>query len=170
MSIITLKAILPKKKFIDPADFRKMVNQAIEATRGPMMADLEQISAGWSRPIRWRVRYKTQGGAVLLDFITRDARYKWLNFGTGAQGNKGGTPYVIRPRRAKHLVFQEGYDAKTAPGQLQGTGGGGPFGETVRADLVLHHGIEARKWTEIIMRHHRSRFGKEFMRVFRAWR
>lgn len=167
--LIAIKAVLPKRKFLTPRDFKRMVRQAADATRPAVEADLQQISASWSRPIRWSVRIAYVGRDVELRFSTRDARYAWLNYGTGAQGNKSAAGYIITPINARFLRFQAGYAPLTQPGQLQSTGVGGPFGETVFTKRVEHHGIEARRWSDIIMKRHRNRFGREFHRIFRAW-
>ena len=62
--------------------------------------------------------------------------------------DKGTKPHDIRPKRARYLKFQVGYDARTAPGAKSGVGTGRKFGAW-RSALVIHHpGTKARKFSE----------------------
>lgn len=86
---------------------------------------------------------------------TYDPIYHMVDVGTEGVGIYGGK-YVIQPRqltnaqgRPTALRFQAGYNPSTRPGKLD-SHGSERYGDDVYTPTVLHPGIRARRFTEII--------------------
>jgi hypothetical protein len=70
---------------------------------------------------------------------------------------EGTKEHIILPKNAKRLRFQNTYTAKTVPGVI-GSRSGGPSGDTVFSNGVIHPGTEARNFTKIIEKTWQSKF------------
>lgn len=90
----------------------------------------------WEKKPKFKREVEIKDISIIGRIYTEDEIYGYVS-----EGTKG--PYKIRPKRAKALVFQSGYTAKTKPGGLFAVTGGS-FGETVHTQEVTHPGIEAR--------------------------
>jgi hypothetical protein len=93
---------------------------------------------------------------------TDDKIYGYLDRGTGLYGPRG-AKYPIVPKQPGYpLKFMSGYQAKTVSAAAVGARGGssfvgaragGPFGEVVRAQAVMHPGVKPRDFTGMIQRY-----------------
>lgn len=71
----------------------------------------------------------------------------WVDWGTGEAGPTG-QGYLIFPVNAPALVFNRGYEAKTAPVALYNVGSGVANGALVVSLGVYHPGIRPRLFTK----------------------
>lgn len=70
---------------------------------------------------------------------------------------KGTRPHIIRPVRAKALVFRAGYTAKTTP-RVIGSKSGGSSGPVVYAQEVRHPGTKDREFEQEIAKREQPKF------------
>lgn len=121
--------------------------------------DFEQTTATWKHKPKFEILISLAGGGPTLLVDTNDRVYGYVNRGT--------KPHPIRPKRAKALAFQSGYQAKTAPGVI-GSGPGGPFGDTVFSKGVRHPGTKARKFDEAIKKKREKWFKGQMEQALKA--
>lgn len=137
-----IEAIKPKGQ--DHAKiFEQVYKDALDATSKEVKRDLEATTATWEHKVKFTVRVTSRHGDLGITVSTKDEIYKFVNFGT--------KPHVIRPKKAKALLFQSGHKAKTRP-KFIGSKPGGSFGDTVAAKEVQHPGTEARLFDVAIAR------------------
>lgn len=130
---------------------RKVMREVAALGEREAMRRYQRTVSTWSnRPSFNADRdYTATSYSVLVG--TDDPVYGFVDKGTGLWGPKR-AKYEIKPKGPGYpLRFQAGYKAKTSPGVL-GSGGGGPFGPTVRAWSVMHPGIKPRGFTAIIFK------------------
>lgn len=87
-----------------------------------------------------------------------------LTSGEGSKDNpypflKGTKPHIIKPKRAKSLVFRSDYTAKTSP-RIIGSRSGGSSGALVFSQGVRHPGTKDRKFEEEIAKREQPKFEK----------
>jgi hypothetical protein len=116
--------------------------------KADILADYRRTVSTWKHSVSFEALVDTQAdGSFDLIVGTDDRIYGYVDQGT--------RPHIIRPKHAKALAFLSGYRAKTAPGVIGATGGGG-FGSRVFAQLVHHPGTKARKFTQTIFDKHKA--------------
>lgn len=108
--------------------------RAAQRAAQELVEDHQQTTRTWTHQPRWTVRVS----AAAITVTTSDRIYAYVDRGTRA--------HIIRPRRAKRLVFRTGYHAKTRPGSLL-AGHGGATGPFVFSLGVHHPGTEARDFS-----------------------
>lgn len=97
-----------------------------------------------------------------------EGEQKWNRLNDGTRG-----PYPIYPGAVTGksnkvaMKFPGTYTAKTMPGVI-GSRGGGAGGAPVFAKAVIHPGLKARKWDELIARKWTKRFAVRMQAAMKA--
>lgn len=142
-----LKAILPPD--FDAEAVKKTLRQEMEKFAPFLVKEFEKTTSYWKgeKP-KFTPVLKVKPGEIVLQIrLTGPKRGRekwiWLNYGT--------KPHKIRPRFAKRLRFQTGYQAGSKPGSTFTTRAS-RSGSWRSAGEVNHPGTEARKWVEVIVK------------------
>lgn len=138
---LLVKKITPKRaELLNIAALRSELREAMEEVESGVQKDFESTVATWSTEVTFATRL-TVGNAITMRVNPS---------GSGAEiwgyVNAGTRPHIIRARNARSLAFRSGYRAKTRAGRIA-SGGGGPSGDTVHAQQVMHPGSEPRDFT-----------------------
>lgn len=121
--------------------------------------DFRATVATWDRKPEFNVDISLAGGTPSVEVTTDDEVYKYLDEGTRA--------HFVAPVNAKALAFSPNYTAKTSPGVL-GSRGGGATGGVVFSKGHMVSGIEARHFSEKIIKKWRGTFGKRMAQAMAA--
>ena len=130
---------------------RRVMREVAQMAERETLKRYQRTTSTWSNRPQFEsaTDYTATTASVIVG--TDNPIYGFVDKGTGLWGPKR-SKYPIRPKRPGYpLRFQSGYRAKTTPGVI-GSGGGGPFGPTVRAWEVMHPGIKTRGFTALIYR------------------
>lgn len=141
MGLISFKAKLPKA-FNQNAFSQAFGNSLDKIVKG-VRADFDKTTNSWDHKPAWTQENKSIPSQVSFKVLTQDQRYIWVNSGTAT--GRGGSSYVIRPRKAKALAYRENFKAKTTPGFI-GSGGGGRTGAYTIRPFTIHPGMKAREF------------------------
>jgi len=129
--------LIPIKPRVFPQQASR-VSKAIAAVTQRAAAELvqdhEKTVTTWTTKVKFTVRVSREAVTVYAN----NAIWKFVDQGT--------KPHAIRPRRAKLLAFQAGYQAKTRVGSIIARAGG-TSGPRVFAREVQHPGTKARGFT-----------------------
>ena len=137
--------------------YAKPIKAAAERTKQGMLRDYQAGVATWRHPVSFESQVVFNlNGAVSVRVDTDDDIYTFVHEGT--------KEHIIRPRRARSLRFQSGYQAKTTPGAIK-AGPGGSFGATVYSKGVMHPGSAARNFTKTIFDKWTPFWGREMKRA-----
>lgn len=137
-----IEAIVPKDVNFATL-FKAAYSGALKEVAEEIKGDFEDVTRTWKHKPKFIIRVTERGGQLGITISTSDVVFGYVNYGTKA--------HVIRPKKAKRLVFQTGYSAKSKPGFI-GSKPGGASGPTVTATEVHHPGTEARKFDVAIAR------------------
>lgn len=157
--MLVFKPIKPKK-LNQNAMLKALVKEA-EKVANDIELDFEATTATWEHDVDFEKTVDVDGGGISVLVGTDDRIYGYVNNGT--------EEHYIFPVRAKALAFQEGYRAKTVVGQ-EVSRQGGPFGDVVFRDWVLHPGTEARNFDQAIEKKWRSRYKKRMEKAMKEAR
>jgi hypothetical protein len=144
---VVFKAISPKK-FKDDA-FLEEVYAAMDTVADGIKSDYDKTTVTWKNKPKFEIieNISNKGPEVLVG--TDDDIFKFVDEGT--------KEHIILPKTAKRLRFQNTYTAKTVPGVI-GSRSGGPSGDVVFSNGVIHPGTEARNFTKIIEKTWQGKF------------
>jgi hypothetical protein len=155
-AVIQTKVIIPSD--LDPqwilAELEKEMTKFVNKVNA---AYLQTVST-WTTPAKFSKSVTVTKSEMRGFSGTNDKRYLWTDEGTKR--------YTIVPKssnKSGRLWFQEGYTAKTRPGQI-GSFAGGRFGPVVSARSVEHQ-TEARNFTKTIKAKLEPRFYKDMARA-----
>lgn len=165
---VQLEAVIPTRKFPDASVWKAALRRAVDRSQKDVLDDLKAVTATWNHQPKWRTRFTEDSGNLQMTVTTTDVAFIYLDRGTGSFGPKS-APYPIpKPTNtgAKILRFQGGYTAKTTPGRLESQAGG-PFGDYLFRRSVLHPGVKARGWLELLRKKHGPKFGAYVMAELR---
>lgn len=136
---VTVK--IPELVF-DSALVRHAIQRTLETKTGPDLSkEFKKTVEGWTNPPRFNPHiHHVQ--KLSAEVSTESERYNFVNNGTAA--------HRITPKRAGGLLrFQPGYRAATRPGVI-GSSRPSRFGDHISSRGVLHPGVEARNFDEVI--------------------
>jgi hypothetical protein len=118
------------------------------------------ITAPWTgeRP-KWSVRYWANQYQIGFQVYADDGKgaLKWLWLDEGTDG-----PYPIPKVGTANLAFPSIYKAGSRPGSIK-TGSASSGGPTWFAKSVMHPGIKARGWSDILKKIEQPAFEKEMI-------
>lgn len=127
------------------------------ATGKEMQLQYKRITARWTHKPKFNIETEISIRIIRLTILPETNNlagkiFNWIDRGTGKFGKRG-APYEIKPKPGNLkgvLRFRRNYTPKTAPvAQFGGPGiKGGPW---VSKKRVLHPGIEARRFTEVLL-------------------
>jgi len=136
---------------------RQEVLDEMLATGKEMRLQYKRITTRWTHKPKFKIETEIGVDLIRLTIVpdTNDLAgkiFQWVDKGTGKYGKRG-SAYEIKPKRSNVkglLTFRRNYYPKTAPvAQFGGPGvKGGPW---VSKKVVLHPGIEARRFTEVLL-------------------
>lgn len=124
--------------------FRKRMPRIGEEVGEIAVLYLEQTTATWDHPVLFEFKVRSSGYNLVVEAGTDDPIWNILDKGTRKD-------YPIVPKGPWPLRFRANYTPKTRVGVL-GSTHGGSYGPEVRAWGVIHPGIEARRFTETMIR------------------
>jgi hypothetical protein len=137
---------IKNKKFLNPDVLEAALEGVLREGGEGVKKDFQATTRTWKTKVVFVLNVRAKQGYALV--FTRNASgtesakiYDFVNEGT--------RPHLIRPVRAKLLVFQQSYSPKTSPGVI-GSGTGGPSGGTVVARTVKHPGSKGRHFVDEI--------------------
>jgi hypothetical protein len=145
MASITIKAIVPKSKFIvDPRFLRSELFNALDHTANIVRDDFNKTTRTWSnKPTFRKVGPRRKITRMEVEVFTNHDVYFYVTRGTKA--------HVIKAVRAPRLRFQTGFRSKSRV-RVIGSRAGSRFGPTVFAKQVSHPGSKAREFDKEIAR------------------
>lgn len=133
-----------------PVDWAKAVQKNMSIAQDKIGDEMLKMAKGttatWSDKPKFTVEkrpFTVSRPLVRVSVTTDDKRWLWTDEGT--------KPHIIRPKRAKRLVFPSQFRPKTRPGSLK-SGRGFKGGPPVFAQEVHHPGTEARGFTPLILK------------------
>lgn len=147
--MLVFKPITPKKLNSD-AMLKALLKEA-EKVANDIELDFEATVATWDHKVDFEKIVDVDNNGISVLVGTDDEIYSYVNDGT--------EEHLIFPVKAKVLAFQEGYRAKTVVGQ-EVARQGGPYGDVVFRDGVLHPGTDARNFDEEIEKKWKPRYKK----------
>lgn len=159
IDVQSFRTAIEEFRRITPRRFSIALNRATRRIANTAMEDFSKTVDTWKSDIQFELKYKLNPSHDVEEFAiyNSDLVYKWVNYGTKAHKipmkreqpvfDKNGK--IVPPKRLK---FMNGYNAKTQAGQLDSSGGG-PFGEYIYAKEVMHPGIEARNFDDLVINH-----------------
>ncbi len=148
---ILLRNIRSKKRkaAITALDYlaRKALEQDLKEKVVPVLVKSHNlVVANWKNKPEFQTRI-----AVRPDKISVTVFPAGPNAGIYEIVDQGSPPHIIRPVKAKMLVFRTGYKSKTLAKPARTVAGGGKAtGDVVFAKLVHHPGSEAREFSKVI--------------------
>lgn len=151
-----IEAIVPKDVNF-AALFKAAYSDVLREVAEEIKGDFEDVTRTWNHKPKFIIRVMERGGRLGITVSTSDVIFMYVNYGTKA--------HVIRPKRAKALVYRSGYQAKTRPGFI-GSKPGGATGATVIAQEVHHPGSPARKFDVVIARRRQKSLQSKMDRAF----
>jgi len=115
----------------------------------------ERVTRSWEHSVEWGTRKTIHNGALSL--------YMWpkTNADVWSYVSRGTRPHIIRPRKARVLVFPTGYVPHTEPRGPSYSGPGKATGPTVLATVVHHPGSKGRHFEEAFGRWIRPYFERQ---------
>jgi hypothetical protein len=159
------KNIKPKKLNVDK--IRQNILNALRREGKIIARELDKTTATWQgeKP-KFEVLIgltRPPGSATLIVGPTGSdkAVNKWV------WTDQGTRPHIIRPKRAKKLVFKSGFSPKTKPKTIASFPGG-TFGDTVFAKKVNHPGTEPRLFSETVIKRRRKKFTQSMIQAARV--
>ncbi len=158
-----LRAILPKP--FDRAAFDSRIRAGANEFKDAVKYDFDNTVRNWSgeKPTFQPKVYISATQIKIVVALTGNAKgvekWKYLNFGVRA--------HVIRAHNGRRLRFRLGHVAKTQVGSLLTSQGKPAGGAVVYARQVMHPGIEARGWDEMIAKKNQVEFQKAMERYVR---
>lgn len=143
----TFKPIAPRpfKRALFMNELRRGMKEQVEETQ----EDFDATIRTWDEQPEFEEKIKVKFVEIRGANLTDDETYRYVT--------KGTTRHWVEPVNAKVLAFPENYDAKTTPGVIGSTAGGGS-GETRFSKGHWVSGIEARKFEETIASKQRPLF------------
>lgn len=148
---IRVEYIGPKPgQFFDEREFNRVVDDALMENAQAIRVDYRVTVRTWSNKPVFKLKRGGKSSEKWIDIYTEDEIYGYVSGGT-----KG--PYLIQPRPERlaetrghaRLVFEANYKAKTKVRSISSREGGS-FGPVVAPPAVMHPGIEAREFPEVI--------------------
>jgi hypothetical protein len=155
-TVTLCKPIRPERLKVDAVRMELLNNMRKEGTAAKQ--ELEKTVGGWKgeKPkFEVLIGLTRDDTTVVVGPTGSDEavnKWNWLNEGT--------KPHPIRAKRAKYLKYRLGYNAGTRPGTLQSRGGYYVGSWWRRSRSVIHPGIEARGWTELVTQRRMPKFIK----------
>lgn len=116
-------------RLFDPVKQRRAIENALSAAALGVQTDFGVTTRTFST----RPRFTIKKGTFRRTISTSSEIYGYVTRGT--------RPHVIRPRRARALRFQSGYQRKSIP-RVIASRSGGSFGPVVYSQEVHHPGTE----------------------------
>jgi hypothetical protein len=146
MPVVVFKSIKPKA--LKTEVFNQELARVRDEIATEIAKDYESTVRTWKRKPEFVTEVSMDGGPK-IEVSTDDEIYRYVEEGT--------KPHLIRPRRAKALLFPSGYRAKTLVRSI-GSLPGGSHGKTVAAQVVHHPGTLARQFSRVIWERWQPRF------------
>jgi len=153
---ISLKTKFPKKLFDIPKG-RAAKEKALDSIADEAVKAFEKTTATWKNKPEVRVQKTVNTRQVYV--IGKIYSYV----------DKGTSPHIIRPKRARVLSFRGGYKAKTRPNVITSSGGGAS-GKRVFAKIVRHPGNAPRNFSVIIRERMQKRLDAEAEKILKAYK
>lgn len=148
---LLLKNIRSKKSKAQLLDLnniaRKAIEQALKEKVAPVLVKSHNlVVADWTNKPEFQTRT-----SIRPDKISMTVFPTGPHAGIYEIVDQGSPPHIIRPVKAKMLVFRTGYKSKTLAKPARTVSGGGKAtGDVVFAKLVHHPGSEAREFSKVI--------------------
>jgi hypothetical protein len=139
MVAVVTKTIKPQR--LKEKEMRLELLNVVRKAGRDIQKDFQVTTKTWKHKPKFEVitSLSKPGPSVLVG--TNDAIYRYVDEGT--------RPHIIRPKKAKRLRFQGGYQAKTQIGVI-GSSAGGASGSIIYSRGVKHPGTKARKFSQAI--------------------
>lgn len=166
---ILLRNIRSKKRkaAITTLDYlaRKALEQALKDKVAPALIKSHNlVVADWKNKPTFETRI-----SVRPDKISMTVFPAGPNAGIYEIVDQGSPPHIIKPVKAKLLVFRTGYKSKTLAKPARTVSGGGKAsGPLVFAKLVHHPGSEAREFSKVIAKDIQPQFKTLIDNTFRT--
>jgi hypothetical protein len=158
--IAKFKAVKPNP--INDVAMSKVLRDGAKEFSELTVDNREDITAPWKgeKP-QWKVRYWANqyqiGFQVYPANEDSEGALKWLWLDLGTKG-----PYPIPKEGTANLAFPSIYNAGSRPGTIK-TGASSSSGPTWFAKSVMHPGIKARGWSDILKKIEQPAFEKEMI-------
>jgi hypothetical protein len=171
MARIGVRAISTPKfdpKVIERAILREKRDKGREIEK-----QLEKTVAGWSgeKP-RFKARVKDRGRDVVIEITLTGTdlaikKWQWLD-----EGTKKNYPIPLSPKTGRSTLWfrsteDDPYKASTKPRSFVSRPRPEPTGEYHAPKQVIHPGIMAREWTEMVREWMEDEFGKRIKVVLK---
>jgi hypothetical protein len=156
MAVVVFKAI--KASRLKEEAMIKELLKGMKVSEKGILKDFQSTVATWKRKPKFEVisDLNPNGPEILVG--TDDKIYGYVDQGT--------KPHIIRPVKAKSLVFKGNYTAKTTP-RVIGSKAGGSSGPLVFSQEVRHPGTKAREFSETIQKKQQPRFRRQMEQAMR---
>lgn len=149
-------------KFIDPGKiniqaFRREMNKAIKEQRDVLSEDLNRITRTWEHEVKFKIDMKDSVDKIEGAISTDDEIFGYVEKGTRSH-------WVPKTGYAR-MRFHSGYRAKTRPGLIGSTQGGGygPFWFSKRHKVK---GIKGREFLKAIYLVRQAGFKRRMEKAF----
>lgn len=148
---ILLRNIRSKKSKAQLLDLnniaRKAIEKALKDKVEPALIESHNlVVADWKNKPEFQTRISVRPDKISMTIFPAGP-----NAGIYEIVDQGSPPHIIRPVKAKMLVFNLGYKSKTLAKPARTVAGGGKSsGPLVFAKLVHHPGSEAREFSKVI--------------------
>lgn len=152
MGVVKAKVIKPKR--LKEKEMRLELLNGLRAVARKVTKDYEATVATWNEKPQFETVVSLKGGEAAFLVDTNSKIYEYVDQGT--------KPHIIRPKRAKRLVFAAGGSPKTTP-RVIGSTGGSRGGTTVYSLGVKHPGTKAREFSKIISDKWQKQFRNEMI-------
>lgn len=142
-----------RKKHPNWSGIAKEIERTIDATIKPeALSYFERIVASWKHKPGFKARKRVSHEEIVIwVYPTGEHKAIWGYVSGGTR------PHIIRPKKARALVFRTGYEPRTRPGG-QYRGPGTATGDLVFAQQVQHPGSKARNFERHIARWYGPKF------------
>ena len=158
--IAKMNAIKPKP--FNDAAMSKEIREGAKEFSELCVDNRDDITSPWKgdRP-QWKIRYWANQYQIGFQVYPADPNgegaLKWLWLDLGTKG-----PYPIPKEGTANLAFPSVYKAGSRPGSVKtsGSSSGGPIWF---AKSVMHPGIKARGWSDILKKIEQPAFEKEMI-------
>jgi len=165
MPTVAFRAVRSRRKFNKaPEVQRKMKTELIGPVKEHFIKEFEGVVSDWTHKPEFKVRtFFTMDMLKVNVFPAGPNKDKWIWVSRGTSG-----PYPIPKSGPGLLAFTLGYSARTRPRGQAHVGSGTATGPKVIGVMqVMHPGIEAREFEEVIAEDNKDWYSRN---MENAWR
>ena len=165
MPTVAMRAVRGRRKFIKaPEVKRKIADVLTDPVKKHFVNEFEAVVSDWSGKPEFKARAFIKSDSISITVFPAGAnKDKWIWVSRGTSG-----PYPIPKSGPGFLAFTLGYSARTKPRGQAHVGSGKASGPSVMGVMqVMHPGIEAREFEEIIRENNAAWYART---MENAWR